>query len=41
MIESQLNQIAVVVPSTNPDIPSQPEGLESANLVDMFDAGNY
>ena len=41
MIESQLNKIADAVPATNPGIPSQPEGLESANLVDMFDAGNY
>ena len=41
MIESQLNQIAAAVPATNPGIPSQLEGLESANLVDMFDAGNY
>jgi len=41
MIEYQLNQIVVVVPATNPGIPSQPEGLESANLVDMFDTGNY
>jgi len=41
MIESQLNQIDVVVPTTNPSIASQPEGLESANLVDMFDTGNY
>jgi len=41
MIESQLNQIAVVVPATNPGIPSQPERLESANLVDMFNADNY
>jgi len=41
MIESQLNQIAAAVPTTNPGIPSQLEGLESANLVDMFDAGNY
>jgi len=41
IIESQLNQIAVTVPTTNPGIPSQPEGLESANLVDMFDTGNY
>jgi len=41
MIESQLNQIAADVPATNPGIPSQPEGLESANLVDMFDTGNY
>jgi len=40
MIESQLNQIGAAVPSTNPGIPSQPEGLESANPVDMFDAGN-
>jgi len=41
MIESQLNQIPAAVPATNPSIPSQPEGLESANLVDMFDGGNY
>jgi len=41
MIESELNQIAATVPVTNSGIPSQPEGLESANLVDMFDAGNW
>jgi len=41
MIESRLYQIAAAVPATNPGISSQPEGLESANLVDMFDAGNY
>jgi len=41
MIESQLNQIVAVVPATNTGIPSQPEGLESANLVVMFDAGNW
>jgi len=41
MIESQLNQIAAIVSATNPGIPSQPERLEFANLVDMFDAGNY
>lgn len=42
MIESQLNQIAAAaVPATNPGIPSQPEGLEYANLVDMFETGNY
>jgi len=41
MIESQLNQISAAVPATNPGIPSQLEGLESTNLVDMFDAGNY
>jgi len=41
MIESQLNQIAAAVLATNSGIPSQPEGLESANLVDIFDAGNW
>jgi len=41
IIESQLNQIAAAVPATNPVISSQPEGLESANLIDMFDTGNY
>jgi len=41
MIKSQLNQIAAAIPATNPGIPSQPEGLESSNLVDMFDTGNY
>ena len=41
MIESQINQIDVAVPATNPGIPSPPEGLESANLVDIFDAGNW
>jgi len=41
MIESQINQIATVVPTTNPSIPSQLKGLESANLVDIFDAGAY
>jgi len=41
MIESRLNQIAAAVPATNPGIPSQPKGLEYANLVDMIDAGNH
>jgi len=41
MIESQLNQITAAIPTTNPGIPSQLEGLESAKLVDMFDTGNY
>ena len=41
MVESHLNQIAAPVPATNPGIPSQPEGLESVNLIDMFNAGNY
>jgi len=41
MIESQLTQIAAAIPATNPGIPLQPEGLESTNLVDMLDAGNY
>jgi len=41
MIQSQVNQIAAAVPATNPIIPSQPEGLESANLIDKVDTGNY
>ena len=41
MIESQLNQIAAAVSASNPGIPSQPEGLEYANLVNLFEAGNY
>jgi len=41
MIKSQLNQIAAAVPATNPGIPSQLEGLEYANHVDMCDVGNY
>ena len=41
MIESQLSQIAAAVPTTNLGITSQPEGLEYANLVDMFEGGNY
>jgi len=41
MIESQINQLAVVVPTTNSGIPSQPEGLEFANLVYIFDASAY
>jgi len=36
-----LNEIAAAVPATNPGIPSQQEGIESTNLLDMFDAGNY
>jgi hypothetical protein len=41
MIESQINQIAAVIPTTNPGIPSQPEGLKSANVVDIFDASAH
>ena len=41
MIESQINQIAAAVPTTNSGIPSQPDGLESTNLVDIFDTGAY
>ena len=42
MIESQFSQLAQSVPSTTPGkIPSQPEELESANLVDIFNAGVY
>ena len=42
MIESQISQLALSVPSATPSkIPGQPEELESANLVDIFNAGFY
>ena len=42
MIESQISQLALSVPSATPcKIPGQPEELESANLVDIFNAGFY
>ena len=42
-IRALADQFLIALPNinTNPGIPSQPEGLESANLVDMFDTGNY
>jgi hypothetical protein len=42
MLESQLQQLASVVPSANlGKIPGQLEDLETANLVDIFNAGSY
>jgi hypothetical protein len=42
MIESQIAQLAAIVPSTDKGkIPGQPEEPETANLVDIHDAGFY
>ena len=42
MIESQIAQLEVVVPSSNKGkIPGQPEDLETANLVDIHNATYY
>jgi hypothetical protein len=42
MLESQLQQLANVVPPTNQGkIPGKPEDLETANLVDIFNAKGY
>jgi hypothetical protein len=42
MIESQISQLATVVPPAKQGkIPGQPKELESANLVDIFNAGSY
>ena len=42
IFESQISQLAISVPSTTPGkILGQPEELESANLVDIFNAGFY
>ena len=42
MIESQISQLATSVPLTpSGDIPGQPEKVESANLVDIYNAGRY
>ena len=42
MIESQIAQLAAVVPSTDKGkILGQPEDLETANLVDVHNAGYY
>jgi hypothetical protein len=42
MIESQISQLATVVPPANQGkIPKQPKELESTNLVDIFNAGSY
>jgi len=42
MLESQLQQFANFVPSAGQGkILGQPEGLESAHLVDIFDVGTF
>jgi septal ring factor EnvC (AmiA/AmiB activator) len=42
MIESQLAQLAVTVPPLEKGkILDQPEDLETANLVDIYNAANY
>jgi hypothetical protein len=42
MIESQLAQLAAVVPSLKKGkISGQPKDLETANLVDIYNAANY
>jgi hypothetical protein len=42
MLESQLQQLANFVPSADQGkMPGQPKGLETANLVDIFNAGSY
>jgi hypothetical protein len=41
MLESQLQQLANVVPTNQGKILRQPEDLETANLVDIFNAGSY
>ena len=41
MVESQIAQLATSVPSNPPGrIPGQPEELETANLVDIYNAGS-
>jgi hypothetical protein len=42
MIESQISQLATVVPPANQDkILGQPKELESTNLIDIFNVGSY
>jgi hypothetical protein len=41
MLESQLQQLANIVPANQGKIPGQPEDLETTNLVDIFNAGSY
>ena len=42
MIESQIAQLVVAVPSSNKGkIPRQPEDIETANLVDIHNAAYY
>jgi hypothetical protein len=41
MLESQLQQLANIVPANQGKILRQPEDLETTNLVDIFNAGSY
>jgi uncharacterized coiled-coil protein SlyX len=42
MIESQISQLVAFVPVTERGkIPRKPEDLETANLVDIYNAGQY
>jgi hypothetical protein len=41
MLESQLQQLANIVPTNQDKILGQPKDLETTNLVDIFNAGSY
>jgi hypothetical protein len=41
MLESQLQQLANIVPANHGKILGHPKDLETANLVDIFNAGSY
>jgi hypothetical protein len=41
MLESQLQQLANIVPANKGKILEQPEDLETINIVDIFNAGSY
>ena len=41
MIESQIAQLVVVLSSDKGKIPGQPEDLETANLVDIYNVAFY
>jgi hypothetical protein len=42
MIESQISQLAASMPVTERGkIPRKPEDLETTNLVDIYNAGQY
>jgi hypothetical protein len=41
MLESQLQQLTNIVPANQGKILGQPENLETANLVDIFNAESY
>jgi hypothetical protein len=41
MLESQLQQLANIVSTNQGKILGQPEDLETANLIDIFNVGSY